>query len=166
MFWLQSWNHLILLYAPVIKNVIWLHLAQVAYLPQRVKMIWCSSWIKSVRCSLYVTGCGRGLLRKQDTCRHNTRFTSNGLRCALTPQPCPNFRPWGIWTLSRRLTFSTLHISHTWQCVHLRKAKIGWPATQDAAGRVPELYVYSPKGEQINMNDLVLSEQALQMSLD
>lgn len=117
-------------------------------------------------CSLYVTGCGWGLLRKQDTCRHNTRFTSNGLRCALTPQPCPNFRPWGIWTLSRRLTFSTLHISHTWQCVHLRKAKIGWPATQDAAGRVPELYLYSPKGEQINMNDLVLSEQALQMSLD
>ena len=67
---------------------------------------------------------------------------------------------------SRRLTFSTLHTCHTWQFEHPRKVKIGGPAIQDVAGKIPELYLYSPKGEQITRNNLGFSEQALQMSLD
>lgn len=33
-------------------------------------------------------------------------------------------------------------------------------------GKIPELYLYSPEGEQITRNDLAFSAQALQMGLD
>ena len=89
-------------------------------------------------CSLYVTGCGWGLLREWDRCWHNTSVTSSAPRCALGPQNCPSSGPQRIWMLSRRLPLSTLCISPIWKCEHLRKAHRGWPAMLHVAGRVPE----------------------------
>lgn len=150
----NSWNHLILLYAPVIQKVIWLHLAQVAYLPQRVTMIWCSSWIKRA-VALYVTGCGQGLLREWDRCWHNIRIMSNAPRCASGPQTCPNSGPGRTWSFSRRLALSAFHIFLIGPTKCLRKAHIGWPVTLDVTDRY-----------QTFISDVAHSEQALQMSLD
>ena len=127
----KSWNHLISLYAPVIiiiiKKVIWLHLAQVTYLPQRVKMIWCNSWIKrpNAFCVLQaVDG-----IRSENRADAGIIYPMAWVMPLIPPKICSNSGPWRIWMLSRRLTFSTLHISHTWQCEHPRKVKIGWPVS-------------------------------------
>lgn len=162
----NSWNHLILLYALVIKKS---HLAPLGpgYVSSSkgqndlMQFLDQKGW-----CFLYVMGCGRGVLTEQDRCWHKTGFASNGLRYISDPETCPHSWPWRICTLLRRLTLSTLCISHTGQRQHLRKAKVGWPATLGELGRIPELYAYSPKREQINRNDPTLWEQASQMSLD
>ena len=161
----KSWNHLISLYALVIKKkIIWLHLAQVTYLPQRVKMIWCSSWIKRPN-ALCVLQAVDGVC-SENRADAGIMYPMVWSVPLIPPKTCSNSGPWRIWMLSRRLIFSILRISHTWQCEHPRKVKIGWPAILDVTGKIPELYLYSPEREQITRNDLAFSEQALQMGLD
>lgn len=133
----KSWNHLILLYALVIQKVIWLHLTQVAYLPQRVTRIWCSSWIKRA-VALYVIGCGQGLLREWDRCWHNTCVMSNAVRCASGPQTYPNSGLGRTWSFFRRLALPAFHISLIVPTKFPRKAHIGWPVTLE----VPELHLW------------------------
>lgn len=165
MFWLQvmkSFN--ITLCSGNKKKIIWLHLAQVTYLPQRVKMIWCSSWIKRPN-ALCVLQAVDGVC-SENRADAGIMYPMVWSVPLIPPKTCSNSRPWRIWMLSRRLIFSILHISHTWQCEHPRKVKIGWPAILDVTGKIPELYLYSPEREQITRNDLAFSEQALQMGLD